>query len=100
MRCTKQNTFGSFCNPATAFRKGGLMIWINGETWKSKIERKERWHKWFAWFPVTVGEVSIKGKTRHTKIWLEYVQRKGEYFSYYDDSFWIWKYRELLKEEI
>jgi hypothetical protein len=71
------------------------MKWINGETWKSYIARRETWHKWFAWHPVTVSEITMPdGKIRSVKAWLCTVQRKGEYGCYYDGCYWNWEYRE------
>lgn len=78
------------------YRKVFKMQWINGETWKSEKLRKSNWHKWFAWFPVVVSEVQMPdGKIRSVKVWLDTVERKGEYCSGWGDSFWIWDYRNI-----
>jgi hypothetical protein len=65
------------------------MKWINGETWESIRERKSDWHQWFAWKPVNVSTVSIVGRTRHLKVWMENIERKGTLGC----SGWHWVYR-------
>jgi len=72
------------------------MKWINGYTWQErcrlKYTRKSEWHKWFAWYPVTI---KLTEEKRKVKIWLETIERKGDYYSDIASSFWSWEYREL-----
>jgi hypothetical protein len=66
------------------------MKWIDGETWKHKKTRLGEWHHWIAWYPVKIG---VKNG-HHVKIWLETIERRGKYYSYFDGTFWDWEYRE------
>lgn len=67
------------------------MKWVNGETWESKVKRLEDWHKWFAWYPVIVDFIEVEGKERTVKVWLDYVERKGQYDPCWQR--WNWVYR-------
>lgn len=62
-----------------------------GETWSEKKERLGKWHRHFAWWPVSI--------TSHDCRWLEFVERKGELFCFYDDCGWAWEYRAIEKEQ-
>lgn len=50
------------------------------------VRRVEDWHDWFAWRPVRLrmGEW----------VWLETVQRKGEWHDWDEDSRWLFEYRQ------
>lgn len=73
------------------------MKWINGETWESERTRKSDWHKWFAWFPVVIAiRLMPEGKSRTIQVWLEYVERKGQYCSSWGSEGWEWEYREII----
>lgn len=51
---------------------------------QSRHQRLKRWHRWFAWRPIRLyGEC----------IWLEAVERRGQYCDYYGG--WDWEYRIL-----
>jgi hypothetical protein len=54
------------------------------ETWEQEKERKAQWHRWFAWYPVRVGEDCR---------WLEFVEQRAEYVSYYDGGEFQWEFR-------
>jgi hypothetical protein len=57
-----------------------------------------QWHKWFAWYPV---RVPTKGKmSGMTKVWLETIERKGEYHHGMCDGWWNWSYRFKLGNKI
>lgn len=71
------------------------MIWVNGYTRVEKIRLKGQWHKWFAWFPVTVG---LTNEQRKIKVWLQYVERKGEYNAYYKPWCWCWEYQLTIMD--
>jgi hypothetical protein len=58
-----------------------------GETWQEKKERLEDWHRFFCLWPRRVGHQDCR--------WLEYVERKGEYWSFWGDAGWIWEYRAI-----
>jgi len=77
------------------------MKWIDGETWESIKKRKENWHRWFVWYPVSVSEITVKGKIRKIKVWMEYVERKGVYDynwgSLASSKSWKYEYREINK---
>ena len=69
---------------------------------RAEHERLRKWHKWFAWIPtrvLVVKEIIPDGfDTMHEKcIWLETIERKGEFHYYADtecrDSGWEWEYR-------
>ena len=72
------------------------MKWINGYTYMEQHRRKHEylgnWHRYFAWHPVVV---NITEDHREIKVWLVYVERKGVYRSFIDDSYWVWYYREI-----
>jgi len=60
---------------------------------REEQERLRKWHKWFAWIPtrvLVVKEIVPDGfDTMHEKcIWLETIERKGQY-----GSGWEWEYR-------
>lgn len=55
--------------------------------WFRKKERLEKWHLWFAWHPVRLHEGDCR--------WLEFVERKGSFASFYDTCEWNWEYRAL-----
>lgn len=49
------------------------------------------WHKWFAWYPV---RVPTKGRqSGMVLVWLETVERKGDFSFAYDLCDWDWSYR-------
>lgn len=58
-----------------------------GETWIETKERKSNWHRFFCLFPRKVSD--------HDCRWLEYVERKGTYYSGYAYCGWSWRYRSL-----
>lgn len=64
-----------------------------GTTWEYDKAKKERWHKWFAWHPVTV-HIDKKTGQKYC-VWLQTIERFGDWQSNYADSGWFWKYREL-----
>ena len=57
--------------------------------WAKRFENLHKWHRWFAWRPVTIGE---------RRVWLEMIDRKGEYVSNWAAAWWQWEYR-LPKEQ-
>lgn len=59
-----------------------------GPTRREKFATKERWHDWFAWRPVRL-------ETKQC-VWLEPIQRKGDFHCWGADSRWTFEYR--LKE--
>jgi len=73
------------------------MRWINGLTWdekdKRRKNRREQWHSWFAWFPVIVG---LTNDGRKIKMWLTYIERKGEHIVSQAEDWWSWEYREIV----
>ena len=60
-----------------------------GETITERHERLEKWHRWFAWRPVRLGSRDCR--------WLEYIERKGNYVHCWQDAWWIWEYRAIVK---
>jgi hypothetical protein len=73
------------------------MKWISSYTYEAKIERKEQWHRWFAWYPVVVG---VTNEKRQTKVWLQYVMRKGIHWKNYTLSKdWLFIYKEISSGE-
>lgn len=56
-----------------------------GEEWEEKKSRLEQWHPFFTVLPRKVGP--------HDCRFLEWVERKGTYYAYPLDSFWLWKFR-------
>lgn len=56
--------------------------------WNERL-RRENWHDWFAWYPVQVASCDCR--------WLEVVQRKLTYCSYYEYSWTKAEYR--IKKE-
>ncbi|MDX1352532.1 MAG: hypothetical protein R3254_05925 [Thiomicrorhabdus sp.] len=72
------------------------MIWINGESWSSKVKRLEKWHEWYAWFPVTLNNtVKVGKKIRHKKAWLQKVLRSGSPKFTSQGYSWGFEYKEL-----
>lgn len=68
------------------------MIWKGSLTWKGKKVIKGKWHKWFAWYPIIIGET----KDNHNiVVWLQYIERKGEFHSSWGDGGWIYQYRKV-----
>ena len=49
--------------------------------WKSRCDKKYKWHKWFAWHPVYIGGYYH---------WLVMLERRYEMFNPYDGD---WEYR-------
>jgi hypothetical protein len=68
------------------------MIYCSNKTLKYRIKRKENWHKWFAWHPVCI-ETHPDGSK--TKIWWQWVLRKGKYIYSFDDAWWNYEYKYL-----
>jgi len=59
----------------------------------TRHRRLHMWHVWFAWYPV---RIPSKGKmSGMTKIWLEKVNRKGEYSCDIDGCCWNWEYKGI-----
>ena len=58
-----------------------------GETWAEKQQRLDQWHRYFAWRPVMIAS--------HDCRWLEFVERRGTFWSSWGDSGWDWQYRPL-----
>lgn len=56
-----------------------------GETFAEKKRRLKQWHRWFAWRPVKVND--------HDCRWLEWVERRGDYYPGYADNDWEWEHR-------
>lgn len=65
-----------------------------GKTWEAKKARKAKWHKYFVWFPISF---RIEGESKYRCVWLEYVERRGQFASYWGDSGWEWEYRLIDK---
>lgn len=68
------------------------MIWKNGLTWAGEKAAKGKWHRWFAWHPVVVG---FTEDDHCIKAWLQYIERKGEWYSSWGDCGWCWEYRTI-----
>lgn len=51
------------------------------------VNWQDKWHPWFAWRPVTVS-----AGTMRVRVWLEKVQRKGEWVGGYEGN-WNFTYR-------
>ena len=60
------------------------------KTAETRKHRKSHWHRWFAWYPV---KVKTHSDGSSDKVWFGYVDRKGEYQSGHDDSWWDWEHR-------
>lgn len=63
-----------------------------GPTWRSQWELikegahpRQQWRRWYAWRPVRVGENECR--------WLEWVERKETYETYWDETRWESEYR-------
>lgn len=54
---------------------------------KRRILTNKDWHKWFAWFPVRISD--------QENAWLEYVERRIEYYDGYDGTYSFVEYRKL-----
>lgn len=53
------------------------------------VHGRKFWHRWFAWYPVV-----MTGISGHDHIvWLETIERKGTYHTYYGGDHWTWDYR-------
>ena len=49
--------------------------------WREEQQYKSNWSPWFAWFPV---RVPTKGRmSGMTLAWLEFIERKGVWYSWY-----------------
>ena len=61
------------------------MKWDCGPDWAEKKKMLEDWHPFFCLWPRRIAS--------HDCRWLEWVERRGEFF--YDgwDSDWTWEYR-------
>jgi hypothetical protein len=65
------------------------------------MDREERiqqsqWHSWFAWRPVIVRyAIPMPHRTAEWSVfvWLERIDRKGEYHGNYLGGHWEWEYR-------
>jgi len=55
----------------------------------AKHRALQMWHKWFAWFPIRIG------KKKNRLIWLEYVMRRGEYWTSWGEDGYTWEYRRI-----
>jgi hypothetical protein len=53
--------------------------------WKTHHDYKMDWHPHFAWWPRQVA----KDDTR----WLEWVERRGDYWDCWGNGGWAWEYR-------
>ena len=71
------------------------MWWLDGEPWNEKKQRLEQWHSWFAWHPVCVGKVWDENRRRFRKriVWLETIERRGEFWMCMYGEGWGWYYR-------
>lgn len=65
------------------------MLFDCGETWEAKKARLSEWHPFFALRPRTV---SIEGG-RKTCAWLQWIERSGFCYSFWQDGVWCWYYR-------
>lgn len=70
------------------------MIWKNGLTWEEEKRRKKTWHRWFAWYPI----VYMVRDGHKYKVWLQTIERRGEFWSSWAEEGWDYEYR-LLEEE-
>lgn len=61
-----------------------------GENWKHKLARLREWHPFFALWPRTV----TVENGRDVCVWLQWIERKGKFYSFPMDSWWDWEYRE------
>ena len=55
-----------------------------------KIKNKKKWRRWFAWHPVRIDN--------HDCRWLEYVERKGVFWTCFSGEGWDYEYRLPEKE--
>jgi hypothetical protein len=55
-----------------------------GPTPYERFEARKRWHRWFAWHPVRIDRQVV---------WLETVERKGEWIFDSLGGDWAWEYR-------
>lgn len=60
-----------------------------GYTAEEQHRMLEEWHDFFPLWPRKIGEAN----GRDVCVWLETIQRKGFYWSGWDDYAWIWEYR-------
>lgn len=61
-----------------------------GENWKHKRDRLSEWHPFFVLWPRTL---KVEGG-RDICAWMEWVERKGAFYSCWGEAWWIWEYRE------
>ena len=77
------------------------MRWISNkkETWEEEKARKAKWHNWFAWHPVVIAKAEMpNGEIKNIKVWLETIQRRGEFWCYHDGyDGWKWEYRNDIR---
>lgn len=61
------------------------MRWDPHKGYEEYFTRRSKWHRWFAWRPISV--------SYHDYRWLEWVERKGNYWAGEGHSGWNWEYR-------
>jgi len=54
------------------------------------------WHRYWAWFPKDFYE-KRGDRICRTRVWLDYVERRGEGRGGYDGVYWVWEYRMIKK---
>lgn len=69
-----------------------MMEWISLKTWEYRRQARGCWHKWFAWYPVTIHTFPDGAEK---VVWLAGILRRGEWWSNWGDSGWIYEYKEL-----
>jgi hypothetical protein len=57
-----------------------------GPTARQQNDACRAWHLWFAWHPVRIGD-------SRQCVWLEKVERKGEFYFDSMGGSWAWEYR-------
>jgi hypothetical protein len=55
------------------------------DLYMARVDRLLEWHPWFAWRPVRVDSGDCR--------WLEWVERRGNFWAACGESWWTWKYR-------
>ena len=60
-----------------------------------KKRRKEVWHSWFAWCPIVIATHMQADHECATWIWLERVERKGEFMFDSQGGYYFYKYKKL-----
>jgi len=55
---------------------------------RRRLQDKTAWHRWYAWHPVQVSEGGMA-----FVVWLEWVDRRGDWCGGLRGGHWMWSYR-------